>query len=449
MNSKVDVSLRGKMGKMLEKSTCHAWPNILRTPHTSIKLIWLLFFVLSASTCAITLVQSINAYMQFEVIVNVQYEKTGNIRFPAVSICNLNPFLTNTSAESIRQLLYDMNVTDLVISDVLDANAGRFLNQHFTFSKFLYQSRLLSNNFTNEQRKDALIQLEDMLLSCKYGTESCSANDFEWFFTFDYGSCYKFKMEKFIRRRGKFSGLKLELFAHYPESLFNLASTSGLHLFINNQSIDPVRAEGIDVSTGYETNVALSKTSIHKLSEPHGNCIEDTLSNNSFRSELYRLTLEKYDKYRIRACFDMCYQDFIVKNCACYSSLFPNINDKYEPCGLSVEKNKCNLDYHVIFYTNVSRQVCPNLCPNECDSVDFSLKTSFATFPSRPYAEILAKKHAALERKFISNGTLLNFNLLKHSVLALNVYFDNLYETVVDEVPSMTVTDLIGLIGGK
>jgi hypothetical protein len=223
---------------------------------------------------------------------------------------------------------------------------------------------------------------------------------------------------------------------------------SGLHLFINNQSIDPVRAEGIDVSTGYETNVALSKTSIRKLSKPYGNCIEDTLSKNSFDSELYRLTLENYGKYRIRACFDMCYQHYIVKNCACYSPLFPNINNKYEPCGLSVEKNKCNLVYHVNFYTNVSRQVCPNLCPNECDSVDFKFKTSFASFPSRPYAQILAKSNPILQSKFIDNGTLVNFDLLKHSVLSLNVYFDDFYETVVEEVPQMNVSKLIGMIGG-
>jgi hypothetical protein len=224
---------------------------------------------------------------------------------------------------------------------------------------------------------------------------------------------------------------------------------SGIHLFINNQTIDPVRAEGIDVPTGYETNVALSKTSIHKLSDPYSDCIEDPNSNSSFDSELYRLTVENYGKYRIRACFDMCYQDFIVKNCECYASLFPNIRNKYEPCGLSVEKNKCNLVYHVIFYSNISKQVCPNLCPNECDSADFALKTSFASFPTRPYAEILVKSHEILQDKFLKNGTLINFDLFKQSVLTLNVYFENLYETVVEEVPKMEILDLIGLIGGK
>ena len=89
----------------------------------------------------------------------------------------------------------------------------------------------------------------------------------------------------------------MELMSDQSDSINSLMFSSGIHLFINNQSIDPLRAEGIDVSAGYETNIALNKNSFIKLSDPYSDCVQDILNQNEKSSYLFKLTLSNLNLY--------------------------------------------------------------------------------------------------------------------------------------------------------
>ena len=54
-------------------------------------------------------------------------------------------------------------------------------------------------------------QLEEMLISCQYDLSPCSVSDFEWFYNFDYGNCYRFNGKKPLRvakQSGELNGLR-------------------------------------------------------------------------------------------------------------------------------------------------------------------------------------------------------------------------------------------------
>jgi hypothetical protein len=443
-------NLKNKIKTIALSTTCHGLPNMLRNENNYlIVTMWTISTLIFIGLSSYTFIQSLILFLKYDTINKIEFKTSSEkFLFPVVSVCNLNPFIKNSSVKLIENVLYDLNITDIVRSEVLDATAGKYLNQHFTFTRFLFQS--IFHNSSKEQKTQLLSDLNEMILSCRYGPESCSASDFEWFSSFDFGNCYKFKSDKKVTLPGKTNGLRMELITDQSDSINSLMFSRGVHIFINNQSIDPLRAEGIDISSGYETNIALNKNSFIKLSEPYSDCVKDTLNQNEMSSYLFKLTLSSYGKYTRRSCFDMCYQDYIVENCDCFSILFPNITKNHEPCGLSVAKNKCNLDFHIKFYRTVSQVKCPLLCPNECESAEFKIKVSFSTYPTKIYAQKLIETDSKLSKFNLTNNSFdENYEHLKNNLLSLNVYYDDFDEMVISEVPKTSVPDLIGIIGGN
>jgi len=93
-------------------------------------------------------------------------------------------------------------------------------------------------------------------IKCKFNLKDCTVKNFTMFYDPYYGNCYKFNGDSknllYSKEAGKFYAFQIEMFFDNPH--FN-----GLHLYIHNQSINPSPVEGIDVSSGFETNVILNR----------------------------------------------------------------------------------------------------------------------------------------------------------------------------------------------
>lgn len=99
---------------------------------------------------------------------------------------------------------------------------------------------------------------------------------------------------------GKNNGLRLELFAGKSENFKSFSSIYGAKIFIYNHSTIYTDSEGIDVSIGKATNIALSKTFIQRLKYPYSECTIDS-STKVFNVCLHRIKLRNIiiDKYYI------------------------------------------------------------------------------------------------------------------------------------------------------
>ena len=104
----------------------------------------------------------------------------------------------------------------------------------------MYRSLIISSYFSNKLRQDLSISLSDSLISCKFQLNTCTANDFEWFWDFYYGNCFRFNenLSKILKstQSGTMNSLQLELFIGNSYEIINLLSTNGIHVFINNQT---------------------------------------------------------------------------------------------------------------------------------------------------------------------------------------------------------------------
>ena len=194
-------------------------------------------------------------------------------------------------------------------------------------------------------------------------------------------------------------------------------------IFIYNHSNYISESEGIDISGGYETNIALSKKVSETYVKPYSDC---EIKNNiklipSSDSQIFDLFVQSPYTYRSADCHTYCYQELILNKCNCidYSSLFLNLKNIQIPklCNWDDASNDsaCLAD---LFETTDFDAVCGKKCPYECDQVKLSFSTSFSVL-------------------FTDSQT-----------LKVNVYFNELSYEYSSESPAISEIALFGGLGG-
>jgi hypothetical protein len=150
-------------------------------------------------------------------------------------------------------------------------------------------------------------------------------------------------------------------------------------------------------------------------------------------------------------CYLACYNIiYLVQKCNCYDPSLPNwsILKSTQPC-LSFFDSLCAQQAYFYFFSHDVKKVCQNECPLECNSVDYATSVSYASYPSKVYGSILAK-NPQLQAKFISgsNASAIDFNDLKETLVAFNVYYDDLSYKSFIELEKTSLVDLVASIGG-
>ncbi len=125
--------------------------------------------------------------------------------------------------------------------------------------------------------------IEQMIVSCQYQGEPCSSKDFFYYHDYNYGSCFSFNLGK-VNNASKYgkiekkeilesknsgwnNGLQLELYVGNPDRQQKYNFKGGVRIVVHNQSITPFpNDDGIDVATGQQTNVAISRSFVNHLS---------------------------------------------------------------------------------------------------------------------------------------------------------------------------------------
>lgn len=92
---------------------------------------------------------------------------------------------------------------------------------------------------------------------------------------------------------------------------------------------------------------------------------------------------------------------------------------------------------------------CYEECPIECNSVDYTLISNQAYYPSDWYAAKLVNS-PSIRKLLGGNSTDLDYvSLVKSSMLMVNVYYDDMFYIMVSEAPDVTLDQLIALVGGN
>jgi hypothetical protein len=458
-----DINLRTKIKtaayEWILTSTSHGLPSIFRVDKIYLKVFWFICFLTSTGVCSFLVAGYLKTYFQYKFVVSTKLYNQLPTDFPAISICNLNPYYKNRSISFINKVLQKRKVTVLLTLNTLSSNdtPNKLSNLALNIIKGEATVQL-----TAAERASLGFYLDNMLITCSFAGVNCDTTDFFFFQTFDYGNCYTFNSGKFangssapiksISNAGPSTGLQLELFSGDPdEELF--IQRRGFYVVVHNQSVTPLMEnEGIHVGSGMQTNIGISRKFYLKLPYPYSSCIEDATSSSSSDSELYKAILDglKQKSYRQKFCYKLCYQKIIVETCYCYDPRYPNpwltFNNTNITFCAEPGMRKCLETQKLAFQMEKISSNCALDCPPECVKLTYDTSVSTAVYPVDFYLKWL-KLQTVLTSK-ISNKTALE-DQIKKSITKISFFYNDINYIQFTESASLTWDTLLGNIGGQ
>ena len=154
--------------------------------------------------------------------------------------------------------------------------------------------------------------------------------------------------------------------------------SNGFYVAVTNNSMRPIiKNEGVEVSPGTVSNIAIERSFYYQMASPYGDCREDTDTLTSSDSDLYVKTVA-ITKYSRKLCYQVCFQyRYVIPTCNCSD---PSIE--------SNENNitSCSHNYGASCISGLEKSfdssTCSTDCPEVCERVKYSYKVTESSFPT-------------------------------------------------------------------
>jgi hypothetical protein len=316
---------------------------------------------------------------------------------------------------------------------------------------------IFNSNFDDKSKRLLAHNFTDILSACQFNYEKCDASDFEWSFDPYYGNCYSFNTGfnssghrvklKESSVSGWLFGLQLELYVNHNENLSLFNDAKGLLVRINNSSyLVDQSLDGIRISPGLRTNLAISREFNFIMPQPYSNCLVDSQFRN-YDSDLFRLILNSPYQYSQKFCLEQCFQREVLSQCNCTASVFVSLYKDAHQCGNTYEI-LCGFNTFSKIYlaNNFIKDQCLPSCPLECNNSNFKISSSSNVINGNKYVNHIMHNPNLLQ-DFTSKSV--DANTAKESVSYLNIYYESLSYKLSYESPKMTMFTLLASIGGN
>ena len=449
LKSSSNKKKRNEIAKIIkdrfESSSVIAFSSFIRNENWIIKITWLIFLLGTASVCGWFISRSINDYLNYNVITKTIIKNVNKIKFPIVSICNINPFTTDYSTTKI------LNLTGLKESPFYSAG-------YEILAKISLHS---GNNSINRTLLGK--RLNETIINCIFLTKKCDLySDFEPYYDINHGNCFRFNSGKtmngtsapfkYVFNSGQLSALYLDLFmgaAYNNENFFSIEN--GFSIFINDEIKDSTTTQGIRISPGTSTLIVLDKYSTKKQPKPYSDCISDLTTNDSYSSTCYKRVFSPDRTYRFTDCSFMCFQKFLGDTCGCQTSY---LNYFYYTDMRICSKQQKNLDdfncllTQWIKFSDTQRILEQCDCPLECENIGYNFKISFAEYPTLIYFKSHLKNNSLITSRFSYNTSEITYENVRRSTGRLTILFDEMKQTFINEEVKTEVFDLVSSVGG-
>lgn len=364
--------------------TFHCYPKLFfptQNQHVILKAIWTLLFVAFLGlTCWLFALAIVN-YLRFETVSKIEIIQQNPMPFPAVTICDNNPFTTEQAQEEIQRII------DTLI------NSSSTIDKFMEFN--LMKMKASSSNFTDEQRQ-ALGFNVNLLVGPAFDSP-INSSDLHYLYRYDYGNCFQFNTGFDMKNKAipllssKLPGIGYGFSTEIgpldsSANKFQASISNGLVLFVHDPKISPTYTDvPVYLKTGQETNIAIKQTLTKNIPAPYSQCVE------SPDSELAKILQNSGlgRAYRQKDCLELCNQQYIIEQCDCYFTAFPMLNNNLtRPC-LNLTEFECLTDARYTFELDYSDSCRDNNCPLECEYTSYDYYSSSLSYPSRQYFNYL------------------------------------------------------------
>ncbi|XDB50170.1 hypothetical protein AB1E18_003740 [Capra hircus] len=412
-------------------STLHGLAHIFSYERLSLKrALWALCFLGSLAVLLCVCTERVQYYFHYHHVTKLDEVAASQLTFPAVTLCNLNEFrfsqVSKNDLYHAGELLALLNNRyEIPDTQMADEKQLEILQDKANFRSFKPKPFNM-REFYDRAGHD----IRDMLLSCHFRGEVCSAEDFKVVFT-RYGKCYTFNSGRDGRPRlktmkgGTGNGLEIMLDIQQDEYLPVWGETdetsfeAGIKVQIHSQDEPPfIDQLGFGVAPGFQTFVACQEQRLIYLPPPWGTCKAVTMD------------LDFFDSYSITACRIDCETRYLVENCNCRMVHMPGDAPYCTP-----EQYKECADPALDFLVEKDQEYC--VCEMPCNLTRYGKELSMVKIPSKASAKYLAKKFNKSEQYIGEN------------ILVLDIFFEVLNYETIEQKKAYEIAGLLGDIGGQ
>ncbi|XP_059742563.1 acid-sensing ion channel 1 isoform X1 [Bos taurus] len=413
-------------------STLHGLAHIFSYERLSLKrALWALCFLGSLAVLLCVCTERVQYYFHYHHVTKLDEVAASQLTFPAVTLCNLNEFrfsqVSKNDLYHAGELLALLNNRyEIPDTQMADEKQLEILQDKANFRSFKPKPFNM-REFYDRAGHD----IRDMLLSCHFRGEVCSAEDFKVVFT-RYGKCYTFNSGRDGRPRlktmkgGTGNGLEIMLDIQQDEYLPVWGETdetsfeAGIKVQIHSQDEPPfIDQLGFGVAPGFQTFVACQEQrQLIYLPPPWGTCKAVTMD------------LDFFDSYSITACRIDCETRYLVENCNCRMVHMPGDAPYCTP-----EQYKECADPALDFLVEKDQEYC--VCEMPCNLTRYGKELSMVKIPSKASAKYLAKKFNKSEQYIGEN------------ILVLDIFFEVLNYETIEQKKAYEIAGLLGDIGGQ
>ncbi len=436
----------------LYNSTAQSILKIIETPHWPLKGLLLIYLVIAGVISSYLAVQSVLAYLSWQVFTTNTYVFETPSHFPKVTICNRSPFTTKYALEFLKELNREIQPDfDLFDNQSRNNKTYAYLQKLADKIRQAGYAKMKQKNFSDENRVKLGHDKIDTFAGCSFNGQNCSWDDLQWEFSSRYGNCLVFNSNRDSQQQaspklaylaGSDFGLRLAFYGGYHEnlSIINSLFASGVKIQIENSSFLSENSNGIRISNGFETDISVERIYKYSLPQPYSSCEID--ENAHHPSHLYKMISASPYLYEQQICFRQCRQEITIKKCNCtdprYLSLF-NESDcessQQIDCNVEVRKN----------VIPQSVQNCLSLCPLECSQIIFNTKISSTKLIGDLFAEFI-RKNRNLSEDFVMRS--INAQTASESFVKVNIFYESMSRTLSIDTPKMDIVSLLSSMGG-
>jgi hypothetical protein len=169
----------------------HGVPNIFNHDMSILKVMWLISFLASAGAFAYMTFVTVRQYLVYEVVTKIDTIDETSIRFPKITICSANPFVTDAGLKFVESVLKANRIDDLTNSDILSeaypAASMSQISMNFASALNLAQTAAYDTNITDSARQSFGLTFDQMFVSCTFALNECTPDHWVWYYDPQFG----------------------------------------------------------------------------------------------------------------------------------------------------------------------------------------------------------------------------------------------------------------------
>ena len=237
----------------------------------------------------------------------------------------------------------------------------------------------------------------------------------------------------------------MQLYAGVADDI--IYDRKGFYLFLSNSTDFPASYTNakFTLTPGVGLSLVPARTFYNQYQAPYSGCavkenkkLTEPLDDQSY----FKFSYTANFTYKQVNCISLCKLMFILDLCKCNLSTFNSLKLSAEYYCDSYDKINCTIVEGWKMDKGTMEQICLPKCPLECNQNTLSpITVSSYRFPNDKYASDVEAIEAI-------NKTIPFIKDLSENLVEFSVYYESLSYTKIEEVPKMTVDDLIAIIGG-